>query len=135
VPALPAALRRLLAALEPALHDGEFAFTAVPPAADLRGLDVVATIREPEGLSVVLPAAQAAARGHAIAFRAAWITLRVDSDLAAVGLTAAVAGALADDGIACNVVAGTAHDHLFVPFARRDDALRVLRALQREAAR
>jgi len=43
-----------------------------------------------------------------------------------VGLTAAVAGALAEAGIACNVVAGFHHDHLFVPWERREDALAIL---------
>ena len=65
-----------------------------------------------------------------MAFRSAWITLRVHSDLAAVGLTAAFARALADAGIACNVVAGVHHDHLFVPADRAGDALAALRALQ-----
>lgn len=43
-----------------------------------------------------------------------------------MGLTAAVATALADDGIACNVVAGYHHDHLFVPAARAADAMESL---------
>jgi hypothetical protein len=44
-------------------------------------------------------------------------------------LTAAVAGALAERGIACNVVAGFHHDHLFVPWGRRDEALVLLQRL------
>jgi hypothetical protein len=46
-----------------------------------------------------------------------------------VGLTAAFAAALAREGISCNVIAGLHHDHLFVPWDRRDDALRALEAL------
>ena len=42
---------------------------------------------------------------------------------------AAVARALADAGVACNAVAGTYHDHLFVPAERAEEALRVLTAL------
>jgi hypothetical protein len=70
-----------------------------------------------------------------VAFRAAWITLSVYSDLHAVGLTAAVAAALASEGISCNVVAALRHDHLFVPVDRADDALTVLERLQAEARR
>ncbi len=57
------------------------------------------------------------------------ITLMVHSALDGVGLTAAVSGALAEAGIACNVVAGFHHDHLFVPWDRRDEALERLQRL------
>jgi len=53
----------------------------------------------------------------------------VHSALEGVGLTAAVTSALADMGIACNVVAGFHHDHLFVPWQRREEALDALRRL------
>lgn len=57
------------------------------------------------------------------------ITLGVHPSLAAVGLTARVAAALAERGIAANVIAGYHHDHVFVPWARRDEAMRALSAL------
>jgi hypothetical protein len=50
-----------------------------------------------------------------------------------VGLTAAVSGALAEAEIACNVVAGFHHDHLFVPWERRDEALAILQRLASSA--
>ena len=71
----------------------------------------------------------AAAAGFGAGDRFAWITLDVHSALDAVGLTAAVAGALAERGIACNVVAGFHHDHLFVPVDRAGDAIDALDAL------
>ena len=57
------------------------------------------------------------------------VTLGVFSALDGVGLTAAVAGALAERGIACNVVAALRHDHAFVPEARAEEAVEALRAL------
>lgn len=54
------------------------------------------------------------------------ITLQVHSHLEGVGLTAAVATGLADEEIACNIIAGLHHDYLLVPWSRRDDAMRVL---------
>jgi hypothetical protein len=57
------------------------------------------------------------------------ITLGVFSDLEGVGLTAAVAGALADREIPCNMVAALRHDHAFVPADRAEEALEVLEAL------
>jgi uncharacterized protein len=47
------------------------------------------------------------------------ITLDVHSALDGVGLTAAVAVALAAEGIPCNMIAAHHHDHVFVPPARR----------------
>jgi hypothetical protein len=89
----------------------------------------VATVQEDEGLTVVVPQTHADTLGLRYDIVLAMITLRVHSALDAVGLTAAVAGALAERGIACNVIAGFHHDHLFVPADRADDAIAALSAL------
>lgn len=104
-------------------------FVAAPPER-LAALPALATLREDEGWTAVLRVEDAEAAALPYDFVAAWITLTVHSDLAAVGLTAAVARALADAGIACNVLAGLHHDHLLVPEARADDALAAIRALR-----
>ena len=98
----------LLSRMAPALQAGEYVFATADRASmpDLR--DVVASIREPEGLSVVVPASVADRFGAHDHDRFAWITLTVHSDLQAVGLTAAFASALGREGISCNVVAGLA---------------------------
>ena len=59
-------------------------------------------------------------------FVARRVVLTVHSDLGAVGMMAAVANALAERGVPCNVFAGIYHDHLFVPVERAEDAMRVL---------
>jgi hypothetical protein len=131
-------LDTLLNTMQPVLQPGRYVFASLPPGQMLdqivqRGA-VVASIREPEGLSVVLAEQDAIALGLPIAFTAAWITLGVHSDLAAVGLTAAFSSALARAGVSCNVVAGVRHDHLFVPAAQAQRAMDALQALQRSAA-
>lgn len=122
-------LDRLLAQMEPVLNPGRYAFVAVPEGEALDPGRIVASVREPEGLSAIVPEQDALDLGLQVAFVAAWITLTVHSDLAAVGLTAAFSRALADAGIGCNVVAGIRHDHLFVPFDQAQQALDALRAL------
>ena len=122
-------LDTLLATMRPERNPGTWAWCTLPAGTVLDGVEVAATMREAEGLSVVVAEADARSRGWPIAFLSAWLTLRVHSDLAAVGLTAAFARALADAGIACNVIAGAHHDHVFVPDDRADDALAALRAL------
>lgn len=123
----------LLRSMEPVHNPGEYVFTTLDEvsASALSLGEVVACVREPEGLSVVVPAAAAASGSPAQPDRFAWITLSVHSDLQAVGLTAAFATALGQAGISCNVVAGHRHDHIFVPLARVEAAMAALRALQR----
>ncbi|WP_133479129.1 ACT domain-containing protein [Cognatilysobacter segetis] len=89
-----------------------------------------ARIHEAEGITYVVPEAFARAQGEPPGFVAAWLSLRVHTALDAVGVTAAVAGVLAERGIACNVLAGHFHDHLLVPAARRDDAVAAIRRLR-----
>ena len=127
-------LDQLLAGMRPSLQPGRYAFATLPPGQAIDSGRIVASIREAEGLSLVLTEADALALGLPIAFSAAWITLEVHSDLAAVGLTAAFSQALAQAGIGCNVVAGAIHDHIFVPVDQASDAMAVLLALQQDAA-
>lgn len=119
-------LPRLLSALAPLRRPGEFVFVTSPLALDATA---EAMVRETEGVSYVLHRDEADRRGLPYDFVAAWITLEVHSALDAVGLTAAVSGALAEAGISCNVVAGYFHDHLLVPADRVDAALRILRGV------
>jgi hypothetical protein len=89
-----------------------------------------ATVREHEGLTLVVSVDAAIAAGAPVDFRAAWLTLTVWSSLDAVGLTAAVSDALASDGIPCNVIAGYHHDHLLVPADRADQAIACVHRLR-----
>ncbi|MFS4092128.1 ACT domain-containing protein [Streptomyces sp. AF1A] len=126
-------LRRLLGGMRPELNPGRYVFTTTEGGVP-SGVTPLVTVTEPEGLTVVAPQAEADAAGMAYDYVAGWITLRVHSALEAVGLTAAVARALADAGLSCNIVAGFHHDHLFVPYEDAQRALRILRELSESAA-
>ena len=93
----------------------------------------IATFREDEGVTAIVPSAIADEVGQSGPDMRC-ITLSVHSDLEGIGLTAAVAGALADAGIACNMVAALHHDHAFVPAALADRAMVVLEDLAREVS-
>lgn len=112
-------LTALLRGMAPRLHDESYAIGPLPDG-ELPPAHVFALIAEDEGRTVIAPDP---------AGRWARISLTVHSDLEAVGLTAAVSGALADAGISANVIAAWHHDHIFVPWARRHDALRALEKL------
>jgi hypothetical protein len=119
-------LERLLGGLEPELLPGRFVFVQSPDDAPLPRSKVLASVLEPEGLSIVVSQQDADDLGLEYEFVAAWIVLRVHSALDAVGLTAAVSSRLAEDGISCNVIAGLRHDHLLVPVDRARDAVQAL---------
>lgn len=127
-------LDTLLSNMRPVLNPGRYAFVDLPPDSTLDLSSVIASIREPEGLSVVLPEQIALDHGLLVAFTAAWITLTVHSDLAAVGLTAAFSKALGQASVSCNVVSGVHHDHVFVPIEQAQMAMEALQALQQSAA-
>lgn len=123
----------LLASLAPRVRPGRFTFVPLPDPPPL-GEGIEALIREEEATTAVVRVSTARARGWPVGFQAAWLTLGAHSDPAAVGLTAAVAGALAAEGIACNVLAAFHHDHLLVPADRLADTLRCLRRLSSGAS-
>jgi len=127
-------LKQLLTHMQPELNPGRFAFVVLGPGFELNPAHIVASVREPEGLSAILPEQVALGLGLPVVFTAAWITLTVHSDLAAVGLTVAFSKALGQAGISCNVVAGVYHDHLFVPVEQAQAALDALHALSRSTA-
>lgn len=87
---------------------------------------IIGQFREAEGVSLILAQEKADQLGLDYHFIAAWISLEVHSALEAVGLTAAVATALAQEQISCNVVAGFYHDHIFVPLVDQQRALQLL---------
>ena len=89
--------------------------------------------REREGLTAVLPKAEAEHIEVDYAFTSRMITLSVHSSLEAVGLLAAVTHALARANISVNAVSAFYHDHLFVPEQRAEEALRLLLALSEQA--
>ncbi|MFW5655028.1 MAG: ACT domain-containing protein [Roseicyclus sp.] len=109
--------------MRPRRMPGAFAFvsmTAQAAAPLLAGARAVFV--EEEGVSLLLPVAETAPEAMA------QITLQVHSALDGVGLTAAVSGALAAEGIPCNMIAATHHDHVFVPVAMAERAVAVLEA-------
>jgi hypothetical protein len=127
-------LERLLRALNPRREPGVYAFVLAPAGLDVAALQPIATFREREGVTLIVEEGRALAAGLPVQYRAAWVTLSASSGLQDVGLTAAVATALAHAGISCNVMAAIHHDHLFVPADAADAVLDALAVLQRTAA-
>ncbi len=129
-------LQAVLAGMDPVLHDLPYVFM---PDDRLTGYSIeltgmFASINEAEGTTYIIALEQELEMAEGLP-RFARVILQVHSDLEGVGLTAAVATSLAETGLACNVIAGFHHDHLFVPWDRRGEALAVLKQLSDDARR
>ena len=112
-------LARLLQGLSPRLYAERYSFAETADAT-LRDVQF-ALIREGEGLTSI----EVDPEGE-------WarISLGVHSSLEAVGLTAELSARLTEKGISANIVAALNHDHLFVPWARREEAIAILHGLE-----
>jgi hypothetical protein len=113
-------LQRMLAGLAPAVDARRFSFTLAGGA--VLDSNAFALIREDEATTLVKVDPDG---------EWARITLKIHSSLNSVGLTAAVAASLAERRIPSNVIAASFHDHLFVPWNLREEALGALHALSR----
>ena len=119
-------LALMLRSLTVERRPGLFVYVSVERPSPELVAKAAAVVEEAEGTTLVLPAETAHDAGLTPVYEAAWLTLAVHSSLEAVGLTAAVSGALAVAGIPCNVIAGAFHDHLLVPAARVTEATNCL---------
>ncbi|MDA9563082.1 ACT domain-containing protein [Flavobacteriales bacterium] len=124
-------IRELLNSIAPKLNPGEYVFASVNTAEAIDQKDVISSIQESEGVSVVISKTKADLLQLKYDFVAAWITLTVHSSLNAVGLTAAFSNELAKHDISCNVVAGFYHDHIFVNKIDSERAMEILNQLSR----
>jgi hypothetical protein len=117
----------LLQSMRPALIGQPFVFASIPrqALANLAFLPL-GTFCESEGVTVIATQTQARNAGWPAEDSWACITLMVHSSLHAVGFLAAVAAALAREGISVNPVSAYYHDHLFVPWDERTRAMETL---------
>ncbi|MEJ8562474.1 ACT domain-containing protein [Yoonia sp. GPGPB17] len=122
----------MISNMSPEVQPGEFAFISTQDKDLIAKLlpEAIGTFQEAEGLSLLVPLDLA---GEA-PLSMKCITLRVYSSLEGVGLTAAVSSALGEHHIPCNMVAAYNHDHVFIPADKCDQAMAILKALQRRAA-
>ncbi|MCK9170699.1 MAG: ACT domain-containing protein [Treponema sp.] len=120
----------LLQSMEPEIDAEEYIFCSSAVCVQKSAAsDVWAVITEAEGKTFILKKKNA--DENEIPYESVFkkITLNVYSSLTAVGLTAAVASALASYGISANVVAGYYHDHIFVQSEKSASAVKCLKEL------
>lgn len=125
-------LETLLNSLTPSLDKTPYVFCTFPDTdvqPDSSQYKPLAIINEVEGVTWIIQQEAADEIGLEVEQPFSRITLNVHSSLTAVGLTAAVSTALAQQGISANVVAAFYHDYIFVPQADANHALKTLHKL------
>lgn len=120
-------LQKLLANMRPLLHEQPYVFCSLS-LEDYAKLSFtpLASFQEAEGVTIIATLIQASQHDLSFAGTWAWITLTVHSSLSAVGFMAAITTQLAAAGISVNPVSAFYHDHLFVPWERREQVMAVL---------
>ena len=121
---------RLIKKLNPKLNNGRYVFITVNNINEINPAVILCHFKEEEGTTLIMEKELADSKGYPYSFVAAWITLKVYSSLEAVGLTAKVSTALAEECISCNAVAAYHHDHIFVPYRDAERAISILRKLE-----
>jgi hypothetical protein len=125
-------LATLLRSMQPVLRPEIYVFVSTPPGEPAPAkLSPVMTLREDEGVTLIVSRHEVKAAGLVGAFPCRMITLNVHSSLEAVGFLATVAARLAAAGISANAVSAFYHDHLFVPVERAEEAVNILKQLAR----
>ena len=121
-------LNKLLQSIQPILHSGEYVFCSVQ-SKDLlsHNLDPLGTFKEKEGITLILSKEQADAASLSYTSVFCMITLSVHSSLDAVGFIAAISSKLAEHNISTNPVSAYYHDHLFVPIAKAQKAMELIK--------
>ncbi|MEW6748407.1 MAG: ACT domain-containing protein [Candidatus Micrarchaeota archaeon] len=123
--------------LEPKAAEGEYYFAMVAED-DLMALtgileSVVCIFRESEGLTIVFSedAKEEVAEltGKEIMGPFALITMTAQTELNAIGILAKITDALAKEKIAVNAFSAYYHDHILVPYGKKERATAILESL------
>jgi hypothetical protein len=123
-------LSYLLKNMDPTIMPGSYIFaTVTEDTLKALGSTALMVFREDEGITVIV--SKKIAEEFSIPSDSVWglISMRVHSDLEAVGFLAKITSILAEAGITANTVSAFYHDHLFVPENRVEETLALLKNL------
>jgi hypothetical protein len=124
-------LKAILKTMRPKLNEGDYVFCTTTSLENIDPKEIIGLFKEDEGWTVIVNKDLADKLNFTYSYIAAWITLTIHSSIEAVGLTAAFATALGNEGISCNVVAAYYHDHIFVAKKDAEKAIEVLTNLSK----
>lgn len=132
-------LQELLKNMQPSLVKGKYFIASVDESAIMTVANyleyIVDIFREEEGISILFMESivdeMKELSDLEIAGPFAMITLNVYSDLMAVGFLAKMTEVLAAKKISVNAFSAYHHDHIFVPYEKKDEAMVILKTLSK----
>ena len=121
-------LSTLLKSMKPELNKDKFVFCTTNKDLNISLIPKM-IFNEKEGTTFIIRKEQAD-KNH-LEYNGVWalITLTIHSDLNAVGFLAAITKKLAESNISVNAVSAYYHDHLFVPFEKSKQTMKLLQKI------
>ncbi len=123
-------LQETLNSLVVSCDELQYGFSTVVDSEGLSLDGVLATFVEEEGLTIIAQVERLVDLELEFEGPFAKLTIEVHTSLELVGLTAALATALTNAGVSANVVAAFYHDHIFVRWDQKAEAIAALEALK-----
>ena len=119
-------LQEVLNSMQLSCDEVEYGFATTNSSGEISVSDVLGTFKESEGLTILATKQYLEDRGLSYEGPFAKLTVEVHTSLELVGLTAVLASKLAEKGISANVFAAYYHDHIFVQYEARKEAVAAL---------
>ena len=127
-------LPEVLKSLRVSCDNVEYGFATVKNQPIVPDNQVLGTFREGEGITVFATKEYFEKNHIPHEGPYAKLTIEVHTSLELVGLTAVLATKLAENNISANVVAAYFHDHIFVQYGLRKNAINVIQHLRTHLA-
>ncbi len=124
-------LQTLLENMRPDLKEDSYLFITSPDgfSSEIQSRSLM-IFKELEGMTLIIKKEIADTLHQDHQPQWAMITLTIHSDLQAVGFLAPIMTRLAEAGISVNPVSAFYHDHLFVPWDKRNEAMEILESFK-----
>lgn len=123
-------LSDVLQSLKISCDDKKYGFASVEKIMDVND-SVLGVFKEKEGITVFAEEFYFKEKNIQYEGPFAKLTIEIHTSLELVGLTAILANKLAEHNISANVVAAFFHDHIFVQYDLRDQAIDSLMSLKK----
>jgi hypothetical protein len=125
-------LKNVFSSMKIVCDEIRYGFTSVEDMSEIDASGILGSFNEDEGVTVFASAEYFNSKDIDYEGDFAKLTVNVHTSLELVGLTAALADVLTKRSISANVVAAFYHDHIFVQFDKKEEAIAAIESLSNE---